>query len=80
MSADVPPQNLPSNPRDFYRAGPEIDALAAAGEPTQHVLEQLGPPPFRKTNFPILGFLTTFYEHVSEHASGGRSASPPEST
>jgi hypothetical protein len=73
MTQPAPP--LPANARDFYRAGPDLDALAPTPEPAQHVLEQLGPPPFRKSNFPVLGFLATFYEHVSEHASGA--ASPP---
>ena len=68
-------RTLPTNPRDFYRAGPELDALSGSSDPAQHVLEQLGPPPFRKTNFPILGFLTTFYEHVSAHAAGETPAS-----
>jgi hypothetical protein len=67
-----PPPYLPPEPEIFFRAGPDVDLLISIAPPEapKHVLEQLGPPPFRKTNFPILGFLTTFYEHVSEHASG----------
>jgi hypothetical protein len=74
---NTPRPNLPTNPSDFYRAGPDLDALTGSPHPTQHVLEQLGPPPFRKSNFPILGFLTTFYEHVSAHASGQAPPSEP---
>ena len=54
----------------FFRSPADIDALAlqASAEP-KHVLEQLGPPPFRKTSFPMMGFLASVYEHVAAHVS-----------
>ena len=72
-SAAVPPAHLPNDPASFYRAGVEIDSLRLAAEPEpRHILEQLGPPPFRKTSFPMLGFLATLYEHVAAHVAGRR--------
>ena len=67
-----PPPHLPPTPEDFFRAGPDVDLLisVAPPEPAKHVLEQLGPPPFRKTAFPMMGFLASVYEHVAAHVSG----------
>lgn len=63
--------DLPSDPDAFFRAGPDIELLdAIAPADAKHVLEQLGPPPFRKTAFPMMGFLASFYEHVAAHVSG----------
>ena len=64
---------LPSDPATFYRAAGDMDAIALSPQPEpRHVLEQLGPPPFRKTSFPLMGFLATLYEHVAAHVSGQR--------
>jgi hypothetical protein len=63
----IPPSDLPTDPAEFFRAGPELDALA--GMPTgPAVLERLGPAPFPKGKFPFLGFLATVYDHVAQHA------------
>ena len=72
--------DLPIDPSSFYRAGPDAELLLAVppGE-ASHVLEQLGPPPFRKTNFPIMGFLASLYEHVAEQVSGKSEQRPPRS-
>ena len=65
-----PPPHLPADPTAFFRAGADIELLTVMpAEPTRHVLEQLGPPPFRKTSFPMMGFLATFYEHVAVHVT-----------
>jgi hypothetical protein len=62
----------------FYRASVDIDSLELVPEPpTKHVLEQLGPPPFRKTTFPMMGFLASVYEHVAAQASGASPAIKP---
>jgi len=66
-----PPANLPLDPRVFYSSpasAPTVQ-LTAQAEP-QHVLEQLGPPGFRKSSFPVVGFLASLYEHVAAHVSG----------
>jgi hypothetical protein len=67
-----PPPYLPPEPEIFFRAGPDVDLLISIAPPEapKHVLEQLGPPPFRKTAFPMMGFLASVYEHVAAHVSG----------
>lgn len=53
---------------DFFRAGSDINALREINfEQARSALERLGPPPFRKSGFPMMGFLATLYEHVSQH-------------
>ena len=67
-----PPPHLPTDPGAFFRAGADIELLTAIMPddcPPKHVLEQLGPPPFRKTTFPMMGFLASFYEHVAAHVT-----------
>ena len=64
-----------SSPRraEFFRAGSDVDLLSSVSPPqAKHVLEQLGPPPFRKTSFPMMGFLASVYEHVAAHVSSGK--------
>ena len=67
----TPPPHLPLDPRVFYSTptGAKQIPLIPQPEP-QHVLEQLGPPPFRKSSFPVIGFLSGLYEHVAAHVSG----------
>ena len=63
-----PPPHLPTDPAAFFRAGADVDLLAVIppeDAPPRHVLEQLGPPPFRKTTFPMMGVPASFYEHVA---------------
>ncbi len=69
-----PPPHLPIDPRHFFAAplGAQSVPLIAQAEP-QHVLEQLGPPPFRKGSFPVIGFLASLYEHVAAHVSASGS-------
>ena len=71
-SPPQPPAHLPADPDTFFRAGPDVDLLTVVPPPAQeqHVLEQLGPPPFRKTSFPMMGFLASVYEHVAAQLSG----------
>jgi hypothetical protein len=70
MSENETP-DLPRDAEAFYRAGADFELLNVDPAPVaKHVLEQLGPPPFRKTSFPLMGFLATFYEHVAAHVAG----------
>jgi hypothetical protein len=70
-SSDAQPVELSGDPNDFYRAGSDAELfLSVAAPEALHVLEQLGPPPFRKTNFPLMGFLASLYEHVAEQVKG----------
>ena len=56
---------------DFYAAAADLDAIDLTPElPHKPVLEQLGPPPFRKTSFPMMGFLASVYEHVAQQVRG----------
>ena len=66
----LPPQvqQLPKTPAEFFRAGPDLDALDPVADGAPPALERLGPSPFPKTKFPFLGFLATVYEHVSTHS------------
>jgi hypothetical protein len=67
------PEELEEDLDAFFRAGADVAVLdaPATSEPAP-VLERLGPPPFRKSNFPLLGFLATVYEQVAGHVA------PPE--
>ena len=71
-----PPPSLTTDPDAFFRAGPDVDLLMSVPPPQdqKHVLEQLGPPPFRKTSFPMIGFLASVYEHVAAQFSGRESS------
>ena len=60
---------LPADPQAFFVAGPEAAALADASIPTTSALELLGPSPFPKSGFPLLGFLESVYEHLATHAA-----------
>jgi hypothetical protein len=66
------PPYLPPERESFFRAGADMELLTAVTptEAGKHVLEQLGPPPFRRTTFPMMGFLASMYEQVAAHVSG----------
>ena len=69
------PASLPADPAIFWAAGVNLDELAPRPEaPSAPVLPRLGPPPFPRGGFPLLGFLATVYEHVARGAGG---PSPP---
>jgi hypothetical protein len=70
-TSPLPPAHLPIDPRVFYStpANGKVVPLTPQAE-TQHILEQLGPPAFRKSSFPVVGFLASLYEHVAAHVSG----------
>lgn len=57
----------------FWRVGPAFETgMDAASTPRSQpsVLEQLGPSPFPRGGFPVVGFLATTYERVSAFAKG----------
>jgi len=59
----------------FWEAGPELDAVEVRIEPPATplaLLEQLGPSPFERGGFPLIGFLATTYEKVSRYALNRR--------
>jgi len=73
----------------FWQTGPgfeEIDIRIEGPESPLAILEQLGPSPFARGEFPLVGFLATTYDKVSRSAlarfqEAGRSqttgAAPP---
>ena len=72
-----------SDPREFWRAGPGIEALdgeadPASGGEAESALQKLGAAPFPKGKFPFLGFLATVYDHVATHARNRDRHGEPE--
>ena len=55
----------------FCETGPEFESVSIRIEPPERtlaLLEQLGPSPFERGGFPVIGFLATTYDKVSRHA------------
>ncbi len=55
----------------FWETGPEFDSVEIRIEPPERpleLLEQLGPSPFERGGFPLMGFLATTYDKVSRYA------------
>lgn len=55
----------------FYEAGPELSEVTVdvrLPETPLHLLERLGPSPFPRGGFPLIGFLATTYDKVSRYA------------
>ena len=70
------PADLPASALDFWEDQEDLGELAKSRTiSTDDVLGKLGPPPFRKTGFPFIGFLATVYDHVAtqvgEHECSG---------
>jgi hypothetical protein len=72
---DVPrestPPTPPGDPRTFWSAAGDLEALKppVRGESVP-TLERLGPSPFPRSGFPLIGFLATVYDHVAAFARG----------
>ena len=55
----------------FWDTGPEFDTVQVQSGPPERplaLLEQLGPSPFERGGFPLIGFLATTYDKVSRYA------------
>jgi hypothetical protein len=55
----------------FWEAGPELESVEIDVGPPEEalaILEQLGPSPFERGGFPLIGFLATTYDRVSRYA------------
>lgn len=55
----------------FWETGPTFDSIEIRIEPAPKplvLLEQLGPSPFERGGFPLIGFLATTYDKVSRYA------------
>lgn len=69
-----PSSDLPLPPRGFWNAGSDlagIEVQIAPPEKSLELLERLGPSPFERGGFPLIGFLATTYDKVA------RSVLPP---
>jgi hypothetical protein len=62
------PPALPSDPAEFFAAGADTNALEHIAIGDTSALKQLGPSPFPKSGFPLLGLLESVYEHLATHA------------
>lgn len=64
-----PPADLPISAEAFWARGLGVEPLnvPAVDEPMP-ALKRLGPPPFARGGFPMIGFLETVYEHIADHA------------
>jgi len=55
----------------FWQTGPQFDSVEIDVSPPDEsrpsVLEQLGPSPFERGGFPVIGFLATTYDNVSRY-------------
>ena len=55
----------------FWDTGPEFESVRIRVEPPERplaLLEHLGPSPFERSGFPVIGFLATTYDKVSRYA------------
>ena len=55
----------------FWQTGPELESVEIEIAPPEEplaILEQLGPSPFERGGFPLIGFLATTYDRVSRYA------------
>ena len=64
-NAECGMRNGPGHPQ--AEALPDALETPPMGETTP-VLERLGPSPFPRSGFPLMGFLATLYDHVAEFA------------
>lgn len=64
-----PPADLPASADQFWEPPADLDAIevppAAESIPA---LRRLGPLPFPRGGFPLMGFLATVYDHIAGHA------------
>jgi hypothetical protein len=55
----------------FWGNAAEIEAIVVRIDPPEKplaILEKLGPSPFERGGFPLIGFLATTYDKVSRYA------------
>ena len=55
----------------FWDSGPEFESVRIDLSPPEKplaLLEELGPSPFERGGFPVIGFLATTYDKVSRYA------------
>jgi hypothetical protein len=71
FSPEFPELPIEAEPARFWVCGSEFDSveidIARPDEPLA-ILEELGPSPFERGGFPVIGFLATTYETVTRYA------------
>ena len=71
---DIPtigvPADLLADCEGFFAMREAMEGPLVGNLDTTSPLERLGPSPFPKTGFPLLGFLETVYEHIAEQGTG----------
>ncbi len=64
-----PPADLPTGADRFWAPPTDLDALETPPNAESiPALRRLGPLPFPRGGFPLMGFLATVYDHVADHA------------
>lgn len=62
------PVDVPIDPVRFWSTTRDLSEIGPVPETeTTPALRRLGPPPFARSRFPLMGFLATVYEHISTH-------------
>ncbi len=67
----APSSPLEESVATFWQAGNKLDEIEITIEPPDaplEFLEKLGPSPFERGAFPLIGFLATTYDKVSRYA------------
>lgn len=73
-----PPARLPAAPASFWHSPVDLASISAYPEnDTVSVLKLLGPIPFPRGRFPVMGFLATLYEDVSKCAADALNGEAP---
>lgn len=65
---DGPPADLPTDCGSFFAMREPLEGPLAGNLDAVSPLQRLGPSPFPKTGFPLLGFLETVYDHIATHS------------
>ena len=71
VSPTSPP--VDADPAWFWQCGPEFESVEIDIAPPEQplaILEELGPSPFERGGFPVIGFLATTYDKVTRYAMG----------
>jgi len=63
------PADLPADAEKFWAPPADLDTLEVPPNAESiPALQRLGPLPFPRGGFPLMGFLATVYDHIADHA------------
>lgn len=64
-----PPAGLPESAEVYWASPTDLDARSSPpAVESVPALQRLGPLPFPRGGFPLMGFLATVYDHIADHA------------